>query len=159
HVIIGGFGRVGQTIGRVLAAENVPFVALDADAALVSEHREAGSPVYFGDASRAELLERAGAKGARAFVVTLDSRGAAERMIAAIMTLRRDAPVFARASDPDHAAALARLGAVEVIPEAVEASLQLAARLLEGLGLPEDAVVHRVSRTREDELGRLVGPS
>src|SRR5262249_29479634 len=80
HVIIGGFGRVGQTIGRVLAAERMEFVALDADATLVAEHRKAGSRVFFGDASRAELLQRAGAGGARAFVVTLDSAGAAERM-------------------------------------------------------------------------------
>lgn len=159
HVIIGGFGRVGQTIGRVLAAENVPFVALDADASLVAEHSKAGTTVNFGDASRVELLERAGAKGARAFVVTVNSPRAAERMVAAIVKLRPDAPVFARASDPDHAAALARLGTVEVIPEAVEASLQLAARVLEGLGLPEDAVVHRVSRVREEELGRLIGRS
>jgi monovalent cation:H+ antiporter-2, CPA2 family len=137
----------------------VPFVALDADASLVAEHSKAGTTVYFGDASRAELLERAGAKGARAFVVTVNSARAAERMVAAIVKLRPDAPVFARASDPDHAAALAHLGAVEVIPEAVEASLQLAGRVLEGLGLPEDAVVHRVSRVREEELGRLIGPS
>jgi CPA2 family monovalent cation:H+ antiporter-2 len=115
--------------------------------------------VFFGDASRAELLQRAGAGGARAFVVTLDSAGAAERMIVAIKKLRPDAPVFARAVDPDHAAALVRLGAVEVIPETVEASLQLAARVLEGLGLREDAVVHRVSRIRDDELGRLAAPS
>ena len=159
HVVIGGFGRVGQTIGRVLAAESMEFVALDADATLVAEHRKAGSRVFFGDASRAELLQRAGAGGARAFVVTLDSAGAAERMIVAIKKLRPDAPVFARAVDPDHAAALVRLGAVEVIPETVEASLQLAARVLEGLGLREDAVVHRVSRIRDDELGRLAAPS
>jgi voltage-gated potassium channel Kch len=146
-------------IGRVLAAENVAFVALDADAARVGEHRKAGSKVFFADASRAELLERAGAKGARAFVVTVDSPEAAERMIKAIVALRPDAPVFARAIDPEHAVALARLGAVEIIPEAVEASLQLAARVLEGLGLSEDAVVHRVSRVREEELGRLIGPA
>ena len=91
-----------------------------------SEQRKAGRLVYFGDASRPELLERAGAARARAFVVTLDAPGAAERMVEAINALRPGAPVFARARDPDHAARLAALGAHGVIPETVEASLQLA---------------------------------
>ena len=62
HVVIGGFGRVGQTIARLLAAENVPYLALDMNARLVDEQRKQGQPVYFGDSSRAELLERAGAE-------------------------------------------------------------------------------------------------
>ena len=81
HVIIGGYGRVGQTIARVLDSENVPWVAFDTNGALVTEQREKGRPVYFGDASRHELLERAGARKARAFVVTLGSAEATERMV------------------------------------------------------------------------------
>jgi voltage-gated potassium channel Kch len=63
--------------------------------------------------------------------------------------------VFARAKDPEHAARLAKLGARGVIPEAVEASLQLGARLLEELGLPEEVVAERLASAREEELGRL----
>ncbi len=155
HVIIGGFGRVGQTIWRLLQEENVVAVALDTNAPLVGEHRQAGRLVFFGDASRRELLERAGAARARAFVVTLDAPGAAERMIEEILHLRPDACVFARAKDPEHAARLAKLGARGVIPEAVEASLQLGARLLEELGLPEEVVAERLAAAREGELGRL----
>ncbi len=109
--MIGGFGRVGQTIARVLRQENVLAVALDTNAPLVTEHRKAGRLVFFGDASRRELLERAGAASARAFVVTLDAPGATERMVEEILALRPDACVFARAKDPDHAARLAKLGA------------------------------------------------
>jgi CPA2 family monovalent cation:H+ antiporter-2 len=155
HVVIGGFGRVGQTVARLLEAENVPFVALDANAALVSAQREAGRLVYFGDASRAELLERAGATKARAIVVTLDTPGAAERMVAAVKALKPDVPIFARAKDADHAARLTKLGADDVIPEAVEASLQLAGRLLQTLGLPDDIAAQRIDAAREEELGRL----
>ena len=61
---------------------------------------------------------------------------------------------LARAKDPSHAARLAALGAVNVIPEAVEASLQLAGRVLEALGLPEDAVERRIDQARAEELGR-----
>jgi CPA2 family monovalent cation:H+ antiporter-2 len=154
HVVIGGFGRVGQTVARLLEAEDVAFVALDTNGALVSEQRKRGYLVYFGDASRRELLERAGAARARAFVVTLDAPGASERMIEAVKALKPGAPIFARARDSDHAARLAALGAHGVIPEAVEASLQLAGRLLETLGLPEDAVAQRLEAAREEELGR-----
>jgi CPA2 family monovalent cation:H+ antiporter-2 len=157
HVIIGGFGRVGQTIAQLLEREQVPFVALDPDAALVTEQRRRGRAVYFGDASRREILERAGAAHARAFVVTLDAPGAAERMVQSIMALRKDAAVFARAKDAAHAARLARLGALDVIPEAVEASLQLAGRLLGGLDLPKDVVEKRLAEAREAEAAKL-GP-
>jgi monovalent cation:H+ antiporter-2, CPA2 family len=158
HVVIGGFGRVGQTIARLLESESVPYVALDTDAAQVAEHRKAGLAVYFGDVARRELLERAGAKHARAFVITVNAPEAAERMAKAIVALRPDAPLFARAKDGAHAARLRALGSVEVVPEAVEASLQLGARVLEGLGLPDDVVVQRVSRAREEEFSRLAAP-
>ena len=153
--MIGGYGRVGQTIARLLTAENVPFVALDTNGELVTECRKLGHQVYFGDAGRAELLQRLGAANARAFVVTVDAPRAAERMVAAAREQRPDALVLARALDAAHAARLVELGAVGVIPEAVEASLQLGARLLEGLGLSEEAVAHRLAEMRRQELGRL----
>jgi len=155
HVVIGGYGRVGQAIARMLSAENMPFIALDGNAELVREHRQRGAPVYFGDASRGEFLDRAGAAHARAFVVTVNSARAAERMVAAARKRRPDAAVFARAIDAVHAAHLLKLGAVAVVPEAVEASLQLGGRLLEQLGLPDEAVAQRIAEMRRQELSRL----
>ena len=155
HVIIGGYGRVGQVIGRLLKAENVPFVALDTNGELASEGAKRGEAVFFGDAARREFLRRAGAAGARAFVVTVNSPRAAERMVAAAREERPDAPVFARARDPAHASRLLKLGAVEVTPEAVEASLQLGARVLEGLGVSDDAIARRLDAMREEELARI----
>jgi CPA2 family monovalent cation:H+ antiporter-2 len=155
HVVIGGFGRVGQTIAQLLEEVDIPYVALDTNADLVGQHGKAGRVVYFGDASRPEMLERAGAKRARAFVVTLDAPEAAERMIAGARKLQPEAQVFARAVDPRHAARLLQLGAMDVIPEAVEASLQLGARVLEALDVPEEAVLQRLARVREEEMRRL----
>ena len=155
HVVIGGFGRVGRLIAQALAAENVPYVGLDTDGDKVGRLRLDRQMVYFGDAGRSELLERVGARRARAFVVTVNHARAAERMVAAVRKIRPDALVFARAVDAAHAARLVELGAVSVIPETVEASLQLAARLLERLDLPEEAVSQRVSAMRNAELGRL----
>ncbi|MDQ8731812.1 cation:proton antiporter [Bradyrhizobium sp. LHD-71] len=149
HAIIGGFGRVGQTIAGLLSAENVPYLALEVNAAVVEQQRKAGQPVYFGDASRAELLERAGAKRARVFIVTLDEVEPAERMIRAIREFRADAVVLARAVDHQSASRFIRLGAVEVVPETLEASLQLGGRALEMLGASEDAVARRLAVMRE----------
>jgi CPA2 family monovalent cation:H+ antiporter-2 len=156
HVVIGGYGRVGQTVARLLTAENVPFVALDTDGELVSECRKRGEQCYCGEAGRPEFLTRVGAARARAFVVTVNAREAAERMAAAARKQRPDALLFARAIDAEHAVRLLRLGAVDVIPEAVEASLQLGGRLLEGLGVSDEAVLRRLDELREQELARLV---
>jgi CPA2 family monovalent cation:H+ antiporter-2 len=156
HVVIGGYGRVGQLIARLLIAENVPFVALDTNGELVAAHRKLGHQVYLGDAARAEFLDRVGAPRARAFVVTVNARQAAERMVAAARGQQRpDALVYARARDAEHAIRLLERGAVDVIPEAVEASLQLGGRLLEGLGLSDDAVQRRLDELRAHELARL----
>ena len=87
------------------------------------EGTERGEPVFLGDAARREFLRRAGAPGARAFVVTVNSARAAERMVVAARKERPDVPVFARARDPAHASRLLELGAAEVTLEAVEASL------------------------------------
>jgi monovalent cation:H+ antiporter-2, CPA2 family len=157
HVVIGGFGRVGQIIGRLLDAEHVPFVAVDVDAKLVAEQRKLGRNVYFGDAGRPELLDRIGAGRACAFVATVNDPRAAEHMLRAARD-RSDAPLFARAKDVDHALRLLKLGPVHVIPEALEASLQLGARVLEAIGLPDEAVAQRLESARAEELGRLDQP-
>jgi CPA2 family monovalent cation:H+ antiporter-2 len=155
HVIIGGYGRVGQTVARLLQAESVPYLALDTDGGLVREHRKRGVMIFFGDAGRREFLERAGIAKARAVVVTVNQRRAAARMVAAARGERPDLPVYARARDSEHAAELFRLGATGVVPEAMEASLQLAGRVLEGLGVPDEEVDRRLEEIRQEEYARF----
>jgi CPA2 family monovalent cation:H+ antiporter-2 len=117
--------------------------------------RAEGHQVYFGDAGRIELLEKIGAGSARAFVVTVDDGKAAERMIAAARRIAPEAAAFARASDAVHAGRLVALGAVGVIPETVEASVQLAGRVLAGLELGDDVVQARLAAMRARERDRL----
>jgi CPA2 family monovalent cation:H+ antiporter-2 len=155
HIVIGGFGRVGQMVARALDAEGVPYIALDSNGDLVAERRHRGQPVYFGDAGRAELLERVGAERARAVVVTVNNRKAAESMVAAARGINANAVVCARAVDSDHAKRLVTLGAISVIPETLEASLQLVSRILEALELPADGVTERVAEIRAAELAKL----
>ena len=126
HVVIGGFGRVGEMVARVLDAEQIPYVALDLDAARVAEKRKDGRPVFYGDASRREILERVGGGRAR-LRGHAGCRDAAERMVTAIRKAWPKAAIHARALDADHARRLADAGASDVIPEALEGSLQLPA--------------------------------
>ncbi|WP_421859598.1 cation:proton antiporter [Oceanicaulis sp.] len=150
HVIIAGFGRVGRTMARVLETENVSMVALDMSAEKVAKGREEGWPVFYGDAGRAEFLERAGAARADMFVVTVDDAQKASDMVRAARTLRPDALIIARGRDRRHAVELAAAGASHVTLETAEAALQLAGRALEDLGLSGDIVRDRLAAERED---------
>jgi CPA2 family monovalent cation:H+ antiporter-2 len=156
HVVIGGFGRVGETVASILTAEGIAYVGLDLNAELVARRRRAGRPVFYGDASRREMLERVGGSRARAFVVTTDEPVAAERMVRAIRAAWPKVAIHARALDADHARRLSEAGATDVVPEALEGSLQLAGRVLGRIGLPDEAVDARLAVQREAEIDRLV---
>ncbi|MGD9847223.1 MAG: cation:proton antiporter [Variibacter sp.] len=155
HVIIGGYGRVGQLVGELLAAENIPYIALDADSETVKWHRQRGRPIYFGDAGRVEMLQRAGGAHARAFVVTVNAAAAAERMVAAARRQSPEAPIFARAGSPEHASSLFRLGAHSTVPETVEASLQLARHVLAGLGVADGVIERKLAESRVRQFAQF----
>ncbi len=155
HVIIAGFGRVGQTVAKLLTEYNIPYIALDLDGARVSACRKAGLPVFYGDASALNVHMAAGAKRARSAIITLNQEKAAER---AVLTLRRHFPdmkIFARATDARHARRLEKCGATERVLETIEASLQLAAIVLAGNGFPLDDVAKTVETYRENDYERL----
>jgi len=140
HFIIAGFGRVGRIIAQIMEAEQADIVALDKHPACVVRQRRVGRKVYFGDASHAEILEHAGLQGAAMLVVTVDDPDKAEQIVRASHRRRPDMPILARAKDVDHARALYQAGASHVVPDAIEAGLQMAARALEDIGYePEPA--------------------
>ena len=157
HVLIAGFGRVGQTLGRLLEANRIPYVALDLEPKRVSEGRQRNLPVYFGDAARPDVLKAAGGARARAAVVTLDHPQAAERAVRALRRLRPDMPIIVRARDGSHRETLEKAGATTVVPEVVEASLQLGGTLLRGIGKPADEVSYVLDLFRDEAYARLGG--
>jgi CPA2 family monovalent cation:H+ antiporter-2 len=134
HLLIAGYGRVGQTVAQLAAARGLPHLALDLDPVRVTRARQSGEAVFFGDASRTEVLESAGLERARAVVVALDDRDATDHLVKALRERHRDLPVFARAHDLEHAQSLQKHGATYAVPETVEGSLLLGAAILEGLG-------------------------
>ncbi len=137
-VLIAGFGRVGETVANMLAAANVPYVAIDADADRVKRARRHGYHVYFGSAGRPEVLRSVGAEHARLIVVTLDDPKVAEAMVRTVRRIYPHVPVHVRAHDWDVADTYTELGVDHAMPETVEASLRLGAAALEAAGVDVD---------------------
>lgn len=154
HVIIAGFGRVGETVARILTEEDTEIVALERSAVRLAKARKHGWQVFLGDAARPEILHSAGADGARLFVVTVDDVAAAEAMVASFHKLHPDVPIVVRARDHEHAARLRRAGAAQVIPDAIESGLQMAGRALAEFGYDEETVRNRLAVERTEEYRR-----
>jgi len=157
HAVILGFGRFGQTVARLLDAAQVNWIALDLDSGQVLNAHRRGFPVYFGDGTRRSVLEAAGAARACAVVVTLDNPGAAERAVEAAHMVRPDLPVATRARDHRQAKRLQDYGARIVIPEIVEASIQLGLQVLGETGNAPgniDALLDEIRR----QGGQIVEP-
>ena len=150
-VIIGGFGRVGKMLAQLLNEQRVPYVAIDSDPELVARERAEGASVFFGDASRPDLLEHLGIDRASAFATTMDEPGSAAHVIRAVHTAWPHVPIMARARDASHARQLQKQGAASAVPETVEASLELCEQVLAGIGFPDDA-----ARTIVDERRGLM---
>ncbi|HZB89926.1 MAG TPA: monovalent cation:proton antiporter-2 (CPA2) family protein [Stellaceae bacterium] len=148
HVIIAGFGRIGQIVGQMLTSQQLPYVAIEQSVPLVEENRRHGRPVYFGDASRTELLNAAGVERARAAIITLDQPEAAERIVAALRRNHPDLRIIARSRDAAHGRRLEEAGANAVILEALEPGLQMGAAVLRVAGTPPAAIDHALDVLR-----------
>ncbi len=157
HVVICGFGRIGQNLAAFLRQEDIPYVGLDLDATLIREAWEAGEQVFFGDSTHREVLEAAGISRARAVVVTFDDAQTSTRIIHACRALQPSLPVVVRTHDDSHMEELELAGASVVVPESVEASMMLATHLLQRLGVAPEEVLRLVEAARHDHYRRLRG--
>jgi len=155
HVIIAGYGRMGQNVAQLLDEEGVPYVALDLDPGRVRQAHQAGEPVFFGDARRERLLKAAGLQRAAALAVTFDHPEAAHRIVHLVRRERKDLPVLVRVRDDRYLDQLLAAGATEVLAVELEASLILGAELLLLLGRPASQVMGRVAEIRAQEYRPL----
>lgn len=155
HVVIAGFGRVGQTVAKVLGAAAIPCVALDLDHVRVARCRAKGVPAFYGDASRVDVLAAAGAGRARAAVLTMDQPVAVDRAVAALHQHFPELRIFVRGRDPDHGRRLAESGATAVVPEAVEASLQLGGIVLASIGASNQEAAQIIDQYRRGDYAGL----
>lgn len=152
QVIIAGFGRFGQIFGRILRTQEIPFTAIDFDSTQIELLRRFSQKVYFGDASRVELLESAGAKRAKFFVIAVDDT---ETALTIARVVREEFPhlkIFARARNRQHVFDLKDLGVDFIQRETFESSLQLTKSLLLELGFPQERTKTLIERFRTHDL-------
>lgn len=157
HVILCGFGRVGQNIARVLESEGFEYVALDLDPARIRAARQAGDPVIFGDSADEEVLEHVGLAAASAVVISFSNPGVALDIVRSVRRLRGEVPILVRTQDDARLAELRAAGATEVIPETFEASLMLVSHVLVLLGVPVSRVVRTIGEIRDSRYALLRG--
>ncbi|XP_042458982.1 K(+) efflux antiporter 2, chloroplastic-like [Zingiber officinale] len=155
HIIICGFGRIGQIIAQLLSERLIPFVALDVRSDRVAVGRALGLPVYFGDAGSKEVLHKVGAERACAAAIALDTPGANYRTVWALSKYFPNVKTFVRAHDVDHGINLEKAGASAVVPETLEPSLQLAAAVLEQAKLPTSEIAATINEFRSRHLAEL----
>ena len=155
-VIIAGFGRVGQVVGRLLRIIDKPFTALEIDSSQVDVVRRYGSIVHFGDASRLDLLRAAGAEHAKIFVLAIDDIESSTRTAAAVMKHFPHLKVIARVRNRRHAHALMDLGVEHVFRETLLSSIALSEVVLASLGMDEHDVQHVTTMFRERDAQLLL---
>jgi len=157
HVIICGYGRCGQNLGRILDAEGIPYIALDLDPDRVRKAAAAGNSVVFGDAVRLQSLMAAGLARASAVVVTYLNTASAIKVLANVRGHAPAVPVIVRTVDDVDLEKLRSAGATEVVPEAIEGSLMLASHALALVGVPMRRVIRVVQDQRDARYNLLRG--
>ncbi|MGA9852498.1 MAG: monovalent cation:proton antiporter-2 (CPA2) family protein [Gammaproteobacteria bacterium] len=155
HVLIVGYGRVGQNVARFLEPEGFGFVALDLDPVRVKRAREAGDPVYYGDGTNPGVLKAAGVERARAVVISYFQVPTALKILGHVKKFRPDIPVLVRTRDDVDLDKLMQAGATEVIPETMESSLMVASHLLHLLGMPMSKILRTIQEVRSHRYSLL----
>ena len=155
HVVVAGFGRFGQIVARVLTAKRIPVTALDSDPEQVDFVRRFGAQIYYGDASRPEILEAARTGKARAFVLAIDDVEASLRTARMVRRNYPNVPIYARARDRRHIHRLMDEGIQIMRRETFLSALDLTREVLRGLGLPEREVRYTADTFQAMDRRRL----
>ncbi|MHB8425043.1 MAG: monovalent cation:proton antiporter-2 (CPA2) family protein [Gammaproteobacteria bacterium] len=150
-VIIAGFGRFGQVVGRLLRMQKIAFTALEADHEQVDVIRRFGNKIYFGDASHLDLLRAARAEQAKFLVLAIDDVEASVRTAAMVRKHFPNLTILARARNRHHAHLLMELDVRIIVRETLFSSLRLAENLLEELGMEQQAVARTVATFRKHD--------
>ncbi|MCV2885008.1 cation:proton antiporter [Aestuariibacter sp. AA17] len=157
HVLIFGFGRVGQSVSRLLKKEAISFLAVDADPVRVQEARSAGEPVTFGDVSQKDILRAVGVEQAKLVLLTFDEPARAVNVVELVSSLNPDVPIVVRTRKVHHLEALYMAGASQVVPEILEGSLMLASQVLHLSGVPMSRILKRVRIERKGHYRHMQG--
>ncbi|MGA8260471.1 MAG: monovalent cation:proton antiporter-2 (CPA2) family protein [Arenicellales bacterium] len=155
QVIIAGFGRVGQIVARILRAKRIPFTALDSSSEHVDFIRRYGSKIYYGDASRLDMLRAANAGSASVFVLAIDDVEASIRTARVVRENFPQLKILARARNRRHAYQLMDIGGIVVWREVFHSSLKMAEGVLKELGLRDHEARNVVATFERHDEARL----
>lgn len=157
HVIICGYGHIGQNISRFIEEKNLHYIALDLDSIRIQEAQEAGETAFYGDPTHKRILQASGIDKARVVVITFKNSSAAKKIIQRIRSLRNDIPILVRSIDESQLDELYAEGATDVIPETLESSILMASHLLIHLDTPLNEITRDIARARKDRYKFLRG--
>lgn len=155
HVIICGYGRVGQNVASFLKSEDIKFIALDLDLHLVQQAVNAKEPVTYGNASNIDMLKAAGLSRADALVFCLDNVTSVLKVLHQVRHINTEIPILVRTNDDSQLEQLKGAGATEVIPETLEASLMLSSHMLLMLNKSTSYVFSKIRKVRKDRYRLL----
>lgn len=149
HVVVCGFGRVGNSLGKALEAFNLPYVAIDRNPDTIRRLQGRGTPCLYGDASHRELLVKAGTADASLIIVALPEIESAALAVGRMRDLNPKVPILARAHGSTEAERLSALGVTEVIQPDIETSATLIRHSLSWFGIPKDRILDYVEQYRQ----------
>jgi CPA2 family monovalent cation:H+ antiporter-2 len=155
HVLICGFGRVGQNVARVLEQLGFEYIAVDMDPGRVRAARLAGDPVVYGDAGHPEVLELVGLDRSSVVVISFADTAVALHSVDVIRKERPNVPILVRTQDDSHLAELQKAGASSVVPETFEAALMLVWHVLLLLQVPVSRVMKIIGDIRGNRYNLL----
>ncbi len=152
HVVVAGYGRVGETIVRLLEAADIPYVGLDRNPELIRQGQQRGHTIHFGNAANPRILANAGMARAAALVITLDDAENARRVAFSSRNFYPDVTVLARVRDLEARESMIEAGVAEAVPEVTELSLAMGEAVLTRVGVPEEEARDAVRQLRANEF-------
>lgn len=155
HVLICGFGRVGQNVARLLTSEGIDYTAIEADPDIVQQANEAGLRVYFGNSTRLNILQSAGLDRARAVVISHLDDASTIKSIEVIRGVNRDVPLIVRTGTDEHLDRIRVAGATEVVASVYEMSLALGGYVLGALNVPPAKILRQIQEIRQQNYAPL----
>ena len=155
RAIVIGYGRVGSLVSEMLDRHKVKHLVIERAPDIVSQARAKGRPVYFGDAKNVTFLNRCGFQEASAVIITIHVNAEIDDIVRVMRADRAKVVIVSRARDAAHARHLYDLGVTDVVPETIEASLQLTEAALVGLGVPTGLVIASVHERRDEFRAEL----
>lgn len=155
HVLICGFGRVGQNVARLLKSEGIDYTAIEVDPDIVQQANEAGLRVYFGNSTHLDILQSGGLNRARAVVISHLEEASTIKTIEVIRGVNRDIPIIVRTRTDEHLDRIHSAGATEVVASVYEMSLALGGHVLRTLNVPLAKILRQIQEIRQRDYAPL----